>query len=289
MLHARRRRLQDQAKREADGDFAWTGTFPIELRRKIGYAFIDDTSDANRNAVAKSATTRILRDEGWAKLPYAGDVLDLILPRDALSTWDELNRYLGTCEDAMVPTVIEALYRTLVATFHAGNVQRFLATVNDALAEHRVAFELIGDQMVEVESRELHTEVVAPVLALLAAGARFASAETAYRSALDEIARGSAGNAITDAGTALQEALAVLGCNGDNLGAQIASAKKKGLLGAHDAKLTRAIEATLDWASANRSQRGDAHHATDAERDDAWLMVHVVGALVLRLSRADQG
>lgn len=37
--------------------------------------------------------------------------------------------------------------------------------------------------------------------------------------------------------------------------------------------------------SADRSQTGDAHHASDANLDDAWLIVHVAGALILRLSK----
>jgi hypothetical protein len=39
----------------------------------------------------------------------------------------------------------------------------------------------------------------------------------------------------------------------------------------------------VDWVSASRSDRGDAHSASNATRPDAWLVVHVVGALILRL------
>lgn len=54
--------------------------------------------------------------------------------------------------------------------------------------------------------------------------------------ALGEISNGKPGDAITDAGTALQETLTALGCDGNNLGALIKSAKAKGLLAAHDAR-----------------------------------------------------
>ena len=39
------------------------------------------------------------------------------------------------------------------------------------------------------------------------------------------------------------------------------------------------------WAAADRAQMGDTHPGGVATVDDAWLMVHVVGALMLRLLR----
>jgi len=289
VLHAGRRRLSHAIVRPGGEEQIVTGQAPIELRRKIGYAFVDDTSPGNREYVAQRAIDQILRDEGWARLPAGDAVHDAPDPEGSESAvWDELNRYLEMCPDWMVPTVVEALYGALVKTFHASNVQRFVATVNLALAEYHTGLALVGAKVSEIEARELHAALVAPALAVLGLSARFTAAESAYSSALEEIDRHSPGDAITDAGTALQETLAALGCAGDTLGVQITSAKKKGLLGAHDGKLTRAIEAMLEWASANRSQRGDAHRATDADVDDAWLMVHVVGALIVRLSRTDR-
>ena len=41
----------------------------------------------------------------------------------------------------------------------------------------------------------------------------------------------------------------------------------------------------MHWVSADRSEMGDSHKAeTTLTRDDAWLTVHVVGALILRLA-----
>src|SRR5437867_3146024 len=45
------------------------------------------------------------------------------------------------------------------------------------------------------------------------------------------------------------------------------------------------VERIGEWVSADRSARGDAHAVTDADADDAWLAVHVVGALLLRLEK----
>jgi hypothetical protein len=75
-----------------------------------------------------------------------------------------------------------------------------------------------------------------------------------------------------------------LGCSGNQLGDLIRDGKKRGLFGPHDAKLTQSIAGLAHWVSSDRSTLGDAHHSTDANPDDAWLTVHVVGALILRLT-----
>lgn len=69
----------------------------------------------------------------------------------------------------------------------------------------------------------------------------------------------------------------MVGCKGNALGPLADDARKRGLLAPYDRKI-------IDWVSADRSDKGDAHNATPASRDDAWLAVHVVGALILRLA-----
>lgn len=64
------------------------------------------------------------------------------------------------------------------------------------------------------------------------------------------------------------------------LGPLIDDALRKGLLAPHDKKLA-------DWVSADRTTTGDAHRHSEATESDAWLTVHVVGALIVRL--ADSG
>lgn len=155
--------------------------------------------------------------------------------------------------------------------------------VNNVLEDHRVAFRLVDAEVVPIESDELHNEVVIPTLRLLVGG-RFTKAHTAYLEALKQLPSNPP-NAITDAGTALQETLAALDCTGNSLGPLIKSARSRGLLAPHDAKLADGIEKFLQWASANRSEIGDGHNVSDASREDAWLMVHIVGALILKLVR----
>jgi hypothetical protein len=83
---------------------------------------------------------------------------------------------------------------------------------------------------------------------------------------------------------ALQETLTALGCSGNSLGPLISGARKRGLLAPHDAKFDQAISNIMEWVSSDRSQSGEAHHVSDATYEDAWLIVHVVGAHILRLA-----
>lgn len=129
----------------------------------------------------------------------------------------------------------------------------------------------------------MHSATIEPTVNLLV-DRRYERAQAAVGEALKELQNRKPDDAITDAGTALQETLTELGCQGNALGPLIADARKRGLLAGHDEKLTEGILKFLDWASADRSNKGDAHTYSDATNDDAWLTVHVVGALIRRLA-----
>lgn len=161
--------------------------------------------------------------------------------------------------------------------------KEFTKVVNLILNEHRIAFRLVDGEIVPVESDELHEEVVQPALRLLV-GAQFNDAHDAYLKALKEIQGNDSGDAITDAGTALQLTLTALGCEGKVLGDLLRDAKRKNLLAGHDEALTDGIKRIADWAASERNITGDSHQHSTAELSDAWLMVHVVGALIVRLT-----
>jgi hypothetical protein len=156
--------------------------------------------------------------------------------------------------------------------------------VETVLAEERISYDFVDGEMVPFESKELHNAVIEPALHLLSGKKEFSGAEKAYLDALHELSKGDASDAITDAGTALQETLTALGCEGNALGPLLASARKQRLLGSHDYPLLTLLEKTIDWVSADRSNMGDAHKAGAATRADAWLTVHIVGAIIVRLS-----
>lgn len=204
--------------------------------------------------------------------------------------------YYQTCGDDMFPTVIEALIPAMdtadevnhqLSTWKGGWAAQLIGEANEIFSQERVGWEIIDGRMVEIHSKELHHAAVEPALRLLHQS-KFVSADKAYRDALEELAQGKAGDAITDAGTALQQTLTTLGCEGNQLGDLIRSAKKKGLLGPHDDLLAQAIDKALNWVAADRSQMGDAHQATAASREDAWLIVHIVGAMIVRLASGEK-
>ena len=123
----------------------------------------------------------------------------------------------------------------------------------------------------------MHQSVVSPTLTLLGGNERLARVEKAYRDALDQIHEGNPENSITDAGTALQEALQALGCKGNSLKPLAKAAQQKGILTGHDMKL-------INWVESDRSNTGDTHNASPASVEDAWLTVHIVGAIILRIT-----
>jgi hypothetical protein len=188
----------------------------------------------------------------------------------------------------MMPTVIEAMCKSLVHDYVGSQAPyAFERQIKTILRESRISFDLIDGEIVPFSSMEMHVSVVAPVLQLLSEGKRFSGVESAYRDALGELADGKGADAITDAGTALQELLSLLGCDGNALGPLIKSARSKGVIAAHDVRLMDGIVGIMSWVSADRSESGDAHSASKVDISDAWLTVHVVGALILRL--ADPG
>lgn len=198
------------------------------------------------------------------------------------STYILSNELHGIASSAYIQDILAVTYLATRDFSSDELADAFANQVNAVMAEHRIAFKFVDGELIPFSSDELLQEVVEPALRLLV-GAQFDGAHSAYLDALKEIGHGSAADAITDAGTALQECLVALGCKGNALGPLIKDAKKNGLLGSHDQGLVDGIEKFLHWASADRSTTGDAHMTTDAVAADAWLMVHIVGALMVRL------
>lgn len=116
------------------------------------------------------------------------------------------------------------------------------------------------------------TAIAKPVVDLLSVLPDLRSAEDAYAQALDALRSGKNGNAIANACGALETTLASLGYAGASLPEQAIAASNDGNVPRHDATL-------LDWVSSAYERTSD----TLATRDDAWLVVHASGALILRL------
>lgn len=269
MFFSSRKRKAALEAAELDGQSFWTDRFAEPARVKIHHAIVDSVGDGNWYLVVK-ARELVLRDEGLHTLTGSrrSEPDDFLL---AVAQW----------EDSRIPTLIEAMSVVLDPRFNAGGVpfgalQRFSTRINGVLEEHRIAFELVDHRMVEFDSKELHAAVVQPALCLLGGSAEFVAIESSYQDALREISEHHYADAVTDAARALQETLRAVGCEGNALGRLLDSAVSKNLIVARDKKL-------VDWVSAERSQVGDAHVMTAPSKSDAWLSVHIVGALIVHL------
>jgi hypothetical protein len=268
-LYEERMRLERLSAAEAAGETFFTLGFDDSARAKIEYAVVDM---GNWQSVMGKAQERALRSLGCR-----------FLSRSGFNAFVDFKVALADGSHELMPTLVEALHVAYVdltdSRFWGDGVnraQKFEDRANEILLAHRISFELINGLMIERESQDLHVEIVAPVLRLLSGRPEWDSVEASYQKALKEISDGHPDDAVTDAATALQDTLTLLGCEGNALGPLIADARKKGLIAGHDAPV-------FNWVSADRSQTGDGHHKSNANTQDAWLAVHVVGALVLRL------
>lgn len=280
-----RKRQEELRKREQMGETFWSRELKTTTRNKVSYAVEAAVNDGGswRSDPRENARNMVLRDEGLATLAGANFALD------------DVHRAIGQAPVDLLMSLLEALaasFRDCTDTSYGDwtrdtkRFNDFQQDVNSAFRSDRFAAEFVEGEIIEFESREMHVSVVVPALQLLAGRADWSTVETAYQKAIREIDEDPS-DAITDAGTALQEALTRSGAEGNALGPLAKSARKKGILAAHDSTLIDGIEKILHWVSADRSETGDAHKVGNPSREDAWFAVHIVGALILRLSSGE--
>lgn len=284
MLFGRRKRLEDISKAEAKGRSLWTDELDEQARTKIVHLIVNLSGKYGRKplVVARQFTLQEL-----GRL-YLSDTQIVDTYDDQL---EDICRSIIEADNHIVFSILEAILRlpSLVEseiTYPnlsysevdqlSSYLRKLSKELRTILREHRVSFSLDQGRFISFESRIMHENVVVPTLALLGNYKKYDNVEKAYREALTELHDGSPDDAITDASTALQEALSALGCEGNSLGPLANSAVAKKVIDSHDKKL-------IDWVSADRSTKGDTHHISSASTEDAWLTVHVVGAIILRI------
>jgi hypothetical protein len=274
MLYSLRKRMQAMVEAEAIGQSFWTEEFSERVRGRIRHAWtrVVERTPMDAAGVFVAARRLIVEQQGTYYL-YG----------DSFNALQDFELFLESGDDESYATALEAILAALLQGDRAFYAAEFAAAVNEIFQQERVAWKLVDFQMIEMRSEELHEVVVEPALRLIHSS-RFGKVDATYRKALDELSKGDGADAVTDAGTALQELLEALGCTGNQLGDLIRSARQKGLLGAHNTPLLEAVERAMHWVAADRSQSGESHHASEATRDDAWLIVHVVGAFIVRLA-----
>jgi hypothetical protein len=301
-----RRRAEERAERIARGESeALTNELSKESRTGILQAMIDSVPAA----AVEPAPRAMYELPGWEEVGRqifhrvtrawrVRELLDWSMAKKqqyGVSHADEVNSHLlNRATTGEVRDLIEAWFVAVeVEAAQAGvplqavriSHEAFRRKVNEVLDDEGIAISVVDGLTVDRGSMEMHAEIVRPVLDLLGGRSVFQKVEAAYQKALTELRPGGdPSDAITDAGTALQEVLTSLGADGNSLGPLLQSARTKGLLGPYDSKLSQGVQLIGEWLSADRSQRGDAHSVTAADREDAWLAVHVAGALILRLA-----
>lgn len=181
-------------------------------------------------------------------------------------------------------TIVQAMY-TAMKLKNPRAAERFGEFVDLVFQEHGIRYRMKEGDVYPVDSLELFASSVEPVLV---GGGRHEGVNSAYRKALLEIKNNDPGDAITDACVALQELLKGMGYAGKSIGDQLRAAKKAGWLKGSDEPLIESVEKAFNWASGQRND-GEAHRADAvATLSDAWLMVHIVGALIVRLAEGDK-
>ena len=290
-LYSERLRRQAQTAALQNGDVSWSTTdLPHAARTKLHLAWQDAVSDltlegkellaeAIKHVSARSVGYELFPEQMVPKYKDGGLVGNV---NDLFSLVEAQHARLKAMLAAMTNTRNPAP-RSL-GQLRSVQVAAFKDTVNEVFSAHLVGLHLHDNStLVPIESHEMHAAVVAPTLFLLHSEKRFTGAEIAYQKALKELRNRDAGDAITDAGTALSSALKALGCSGEVLGDQLKSARNIGLVRGSDTPLTDAV---IRWVATQRNQ-GEAHTAEHPySMSDAWMAVHVVGALIIRLTEA---
>lgn len=292
-LYAERLRRKAQDEALAAGQVQWTHQLNREVRVKLAKAWGDVTRHRafynHGDALDMYVYERTLDS---LAAPIEPSDMD---PGCGRAGNEQLLSLLEVEHEALAwlaanPDVGKPTYPSPSAEWFAiiqGAPEGFRNKVNQLFEAYAIAFHLHSNsRLVPIQSHEMHNEVVEPTLYLLHAQPPFANAEKAYQKALEEMRNRDPGDAITDAATALQEMLAALGCEGNTLGDLLRSARATGLVKGRDTPLTEIVGRTVDWVAAQRNQ-GEAHRADpDVGMGDAWMVVHVVGALIIRLSES---
>lgn len=166
------------------------------------------------------------------------------------------------------------------------HVDTFLEVVNDRLLHARVDWVFEDGRFQERGNYVMHSEVLRPATILLTDDPDFALASAAFQSALTRLSKGETDVALTEAATSLQEFFRALGVDGNSVSDQLDNAQRAKAISGADRSLMKPL---IAWVNADRSDRGNAHRhrAGDVSKADAWLMMHVVGALMVRLSNRE--
>ncbi|WP_131798118.1 hypothetical protein [Clavibacter tessellarius] len=275
----RRRR---QAEEEANTGISWKQGCSATIGRKI-FAFLPSVTNATDRAYARADKFRLTSSDSgqFAEASY------LALRGDG----DELERL----------DIVAAIYYALVelkatdddpVTTAFGweppeyDAESYVLYANDLLLSGRVDWEFSDGSLIPRGDGFLHVQVVSPAMQMLNQNPTYVVALRAFQSALDALGSNQPADAITKTATALQEFFRAMGVRGNSISDQLSEAARRNIITSADRKL---FTPYVDWTNADRSLHGSAHFHRDGEvtRSDAWLALHVVAAVMVRLSTGE--
>ena len=266
----------------------WTSEVGIEVSRKVFFIYMNSSSHLREI----EEQVELIRTEHSGSGGFISSIPETLCEdRECFSSVDRLDciSAISYALDQLAIKITGTQFeveRGWVDPFFYGEL--FREKANEVFLNYRVEWIFLNDVLVPRGNQELFTAVIKPVTELLGSKPKWLATQRAYEKALTELARNDPGDAITDAATALQEMFRARGVEGSSIGQQAKRAISSGILLGHDEKLVVAIVSLSNWVEADRSNLGDAHHdASEADLDNAWLTIHVVGALILRLSGED--
>ncbi|WP_419850519.1 hypothetical protein [Candidatus Poriferisocius sp.] len=202
----------------------------------------------------------------------------------ALSSYEQvLNAILlEDCGEDVVFSLLEAVWDIVPeyeGTYAANPRDMYSSELREVLEDGRISYDFVEGNIITRGEQEMHVEVVVPAITLLSGRSGFEDAERNYMDALTSIRESRFDDAVTDAASAVEVTLRIMGC-----GEATTTFEKRGSIAIERDLLASYDKRLLGWITATRGAEGDAHgRGAQTARADAWLVVHVAGALILRL------
>jgi hypothetical protein len=279
------RRRKKLALSEATNGFDWLDACPPEIGRKVAFALDILTNVPYRvyfeaaKRLGYASDGREFEHKAEETLKGGGgdsDRLDVLAAVIYSYVWlaenddeeiDSHESYVSNSAPEYTPT-------------------KFIEVVNDILLHGRVEWVYEDEKFHERSNSVLHVEVVRPASILLDSDPKYAKASAGFQAAITRLSENKPDVAITDAASAVQEFFRALGVMGNSISDQLNAAQKANVITAYDRSLLKPF---TDWVNGDRSERGNAHHHRegDVSKSDAWLAIHVAGALMVRLSNEE--
>lgn len=271
-------RRREQAAAEAQAGVTWLDVCPPSVGSEVFVAVEQLTNAAYR--VWNRADRRLLAPEyqGWLSpkvLQGEGTDAERL---DVLAAVISAFAWLAHNDDELIES-----HENRPDYPPEYSLDTLIEVVNDRLLHARVGWSFEDGRFQERGNFVMHSEVLRPATILLADDPHFRTASEAFQSALTRLSKGETDVALTQAATSLQEFFRALGVEGNSVSDQLDKAQSQRVISPADRNLMKPL---IGWVNADRSDRGNAHRHRegDVTKADAWLMMHVVGALMVRLS-----